>query len=154
VASTLRFARNEGAVTLACSPSLSSQAARVADHLLYAPGETEGAMPSLTGLYALCTGIALILAKQMRCAGEAQLRDQACSERAGVIDPDSACLRMRSQVDAAQGGKRRLWLHVSVACDHSLFHYGARMYTERIKRSTPSCRRLPPSGRLPGELLS
>jgi DNA-binding MurR/RpiR family transcriptional regulator len=63
VASTLRFARNEGAVTLACSPSLSSQAARVADHLLYAPGETEGAMPSLTGLYALCTAIAQTLSQ-------------------------------------------------------------------------------------------
>jgi DNA-binding MurR/RpiR family transcriptional regulator len=63
VASTLRFARSEGAVTLACSPSLSSQAARVADHLLYAPGETEGAMPSLTGLYALCTAIAQTLSQ-------------------------------------------------------------------------------------------
>jgi DNA-binding MurR/RpiR family transcriptional regulator len=63
VATTLRFARSEGAVTLACSPSLSSQAARIADLLLYAPGETEGAMPSLTGLYALCTAIVQTLAR-------------------------------------------------------------------------------------------
>lgn len=64
VANTLRYARSEGAITIACSPSLSSQTARVADHLLYAPGETEGAMPSLAGLYSLCTAIAQTLAQQ------------------------------------------------------------------------------------------
>ena len=62
VASLLRFARGEGAATLACTPSLSSQAARAAEHLLYAPGEGEGALPSLTGLYALLVAIAQALA--------------------------------------------------------------------------------------------
>jgi DNA-binding MurR/RpiR family transcriptional regulator len=62
VARVLRYARSEGALTLACTPSLSSQAARAAEHLLYAPGETESALPSLTGLYALCTAIAQTLA--------------------------------------------------------------------------------------------
>lgn len=57
VARVLRYARSEGAVTLACTPSLSSQAARAAEHLLYAPGESEG-MPSLTALYAICTALA------------------------------------------------------------------------------------------------
>ena len=42
VAKVLRYARQQGALTLACTPSLSSQAARAAEHLLYAPGETEG----------------------------------------------------------------------------------------------------------------
>lgn len=64
VASLLRFARSEGAVTLACGPSLSSQAARAAEHLLYAPGETEGTIPSLTGLYSLCMALAQTIAKQ------------------------------------------------------------------------------------------
>ncbi len=62
VASMLRFARSEGAATLACTPSLSSQAARAAEHLLYAPGETVGTLPSLTGLYSLLTAIAQSLA--------------------------------------------------------------------------------------------
>lgn len=61
VASVLRYARGEGGITLACTPSLSSQAARAAEHLLYAPGETEGTLPSLTGLYAICTAIAQAL---------------------------------------------------------------------------------------------
>jgi len=61
VAKILRFARQEGALTLACTPSLSSQAARAAEHLLYAPGETEGTLPSLTGLYAILTAIAQAL---------------------------------------------------------------------------------------------
>lgn len=61
VAQLLRYARSEGAVTLACSPSLSSQASRSAEHLLYAPGETEGTVPSLTSLYAICTAIAQTL---------------------------------------------------------------------------------------------
>jgi DNA-binding MurR/RpiR family transcriptional regulator len=64
IASLLRFARSEGAVTLACGPSLSSQAARAAEHLLYAPGETEGTIPSLTGLYSLCMALAQTIAKQ------------------------------------------------------------------------------------------
>lgn len=62
VARVLRYARSEGAVTLACTPSLSSQAARAAEHLLYAPGENESGLPSLTGLYSLCTAIAQALA--------------------------------------------------------------------------------------------
>jgi DNA-binding MurR/RpiR family transcriptional regulator len=64
VASLLRFARSEGAVTVAFGPSQTSQAARAAEHLLYAPGETEGTIPSLTGLYSLCMAIAQTLAKQ------------------------------------------------------------------------------------------
>lgn len=64
IASFLRFARSEGAVTLACGPSLNSQAARAAEHLFYAPGETEGTIPSLTGLYALCMAIAQTIAQQ------------------------------------------------------------------------------------------
>ena len=51
-------------MTLACGPSLSSQAARAAEHLLYAPGETEGTIPSLTGLYSLCMALAQTIAKQ------------------------------------------------------------------------------------------
>ncbi|MCX7670267.1 MAG: MurR/RpiR family transcriptional regulator [Anaerolineae bacterium] len=64
VASLLRFARSEGAVTVAFGPSQTSQAARAAEHLLYAPGETEGTIPSLTGLYSLCMAMAQVLAKQ------------------------------------------------------------------------------------------
>ena len=64
VAKVLRFARQGGAQTLACTPSLSSQAARAAEHLLYAPGETEGTLPSLTGLYAICMAIAQAIAMQ------------------------------------------------------------------------------------------
>lgn len=64
IASLLRFARSEGAVTIAFGPSQTSQAARAAEHLLYAPGETEGTIPSLTGLYSLCMAIAQTLAKQ------------------------------------------------------------------------------------------
>lgn len=62
VAQVLRFARAEGAVTLACTPSLSSQAARAAEHLLYAPGENDGSFPSLTSLYSICNAIAQTLA--------------------------------------------------------------------------------------------
>ena len=62
VARALAVARDEGAVTLACTPSLSSQTARVAEHLLYAPGESVGTLPSLTGLYALLMAIAQTLA--------------------------------------------------------------------------------------------
>jgi DNA-binding MurR/RpiR family transcriptional regulator len=58
VAKVLRYARQQGALTLACTPSLSSQAARASEHLLYAPGETEGTLLSLTGLYAICMAIA------------------------------------------------------------------------------------------------
>lgn len=61
VASVLRYVRGEGGITLACTPSLSSQAARAAEHLLYAPGETEGTLPSLTGLYAIITAMAQAL---------------------------------------------------------------------------------------------
>jgi DNA-binding MurR/RpiR family transcriptional regulator len=61
VARALAFAREEGAVTLACTPSLSSRAARSAEHLLYAPGEASATLPSLTGLYALCMAIAQTL---------------------------------------------------------------------------------------------
>jgi DNA-binding MurR/RpiR family transcriptional regulator len=61
-ARALAFARDEGAVTLACTPSLSSQAARAAEYLLYAPGEGMGPLPSLTGLYALLMAIAQTLA--------------------------------------------------------------------------------------------
>ncbi|MGC8779421.1 MAG: MurR/RpiR family transcriptional regulator [Anaerolineae bacterium] len=64
VASLLRFARSEGAVTVAFGPSQTSQAARAAEHLLYAPGETEGTIPSLTGLFSLCMAMAQTLAKQ------------------------------------------------------------------------------------------
>ncbi len=64
VATLLRYARSEGAVTIACGPSLNSQAARAAEHLLYAPGEAEGTIPSLTGLYSLCMAIAQTIAKQ------------------------------------------------------------------------------------------
>ncbi len=62
VARALAFARDEGAITLACTPSLSSQAARSSEHLLYAPGETAGTLPSLTGLFALCMALAQTLA--------------------------------------------------------------------------------------------
>lgn len=63
VAQALRYARSEGAVTLACTPSLKSDAARAAEHLLYAPGESETALPSLAPLYSLLTAIAQVLAK-------------------------------------------------------------------------------------------
>jgi|BarGraNGADG00212_2_1021979.scaffolds.fasta_scaffold05685_4 DNA-binding MurR/RpiR family transcriptional regulator len=62
VARTLAFARSEGAVTLACTPSLSSQAARAAEHLLYAPGEVAGGLPSLTGLYSILMAVTQTLA--------------------------------------------------------------------------------------------
>jgi len=64
VAEVLRFARSEGAISLACSPSLSSKAARAAEHLLYAPGEVEGTLPSLTALYAITTAIVQALAAE------------------------------------------------------------------------------------------
>lgn len=62
VARAISFAREEGAITLACTPSLSSQAARAAEHLLYAPGETPGTLPSLTGAFSLCMALAQALA--------------------------------------------------------------------------------------------
>jgi DNA-binding MurR/RpiR family transcriptional regulator len=62
IAKTLRFARSEGAQTLACTPSLSSQAARAAEHLLYAPGEMVETLPSLTSLYSILTAVAQSLA--------------------------------------------------------------------------------------------
>jgi len=62
VARALGFARDEGSITVACTPSLSSHAARSAEHLLYAPGETSGAPASLTALYALCMAIAQTVA--------------------------------------------------------------------------------------------
>ena len=76
VARLLKYARGEGALTLACTPSLSSQAARSAEHLLYAPGETDDSVPSLTGLYALCTAIAQTLAR---------LQPEAASKRSAEI---------------------------------------------------------------------
>lgn len=76
VAQMLRYARGEGAITLACSPSLSSQAARAAEHLLYAPGETEGTVPSLTSLYAICNAIAQTLVS---------LQAEAAAKRAAEI---------------------------------------------------------------------
>jgi DNA-binding MurR/RpiR family transcriptional regulator len=78
VARALQFARSQGAITLACAPSLNSQAARAAEHLLYAPGESQGSLPSLTGLYSLITAIALSLATQE--PDEAQRR-QANTDR-------------------------------------------------------------------------
>jgi DNA-binding MurR/RpiR family transcriptional regulator len=62
IARVLSFARDEGACTLACTPNLRSEAARAAEYLLYAPGETEGTLPSLTGLYAISTALAQALA--------------------------------------------------------------------------------------------
>ncbi len=62
IARVLSFARDEGAITLAAAPSLSSEAARAAESLIYAPGEAEGTLPSLTGLYAICTAMAQALA--------------------------------------------------------------------------------------------
>lgn len=76
VAKVLRYARAEGAITLACTPSLSCQTARAAEHLLYAPGETEGAFPSLTALYAICTAIAQALMG---------LKPEASSKRAAEL---------------------------------------------------------------------
>jgi DNA-binding MurR/RpiR family transcriptional regulator len=76
VARVLRYARSGGAVTLACTPSLSSQAARSAEHLLYAPGEIEDGPPSLTSLYALCSAIAQTLV---------QLQPEAASKRSAEI---------------------------------------------------------------------
>jgi DNA-binding MurR/RpiR family transcriptional regulator len=64
VAQALSFARDEGAVTLACTPDLCSQVARSAEYILYAPGETEGSIPSLVGLYSFCTAIARTLEKE------------------------------------------------------------------------------------------
>lgn len=60
VARVMRYARAQGAITLACTPNLSSQTARAAEHLLYAPGESEN-MPSLTALFAVCTALAQTL---------------------------------------------------------------------------------------------
>ncbi len=76
VARVLRYARANGALSLACTPSLSSQAARAAEHLLYAPGETDTALFSLTGLYSLCTAIAQTLVS---------LQAEASAKRAAEI---------------------------------------------------------------------
>jgi DNA-binding MurR/RpiR family transcriptional regulator len=76
VAKALSFAREEGALTLACTPSLASQAARSAESVLHAPGETSGPVVSLVGLYSLCTAIANAL-------GEEQL--PAVSRRAAEV---------------------------------------------------------------------
>lgn len=76
VARVLRYARSEGAITLACTPSLSSQAARSAEHLLYAPGETEEGLPSLTSLYSLCAAIGQTLVR---------LQPEAVSKRSSEI---------------------------------------------------------------------
>jgi DNA-binding MurR/RpiR family transcriptional regulator len=57
VAKALTFAREEGARTLACTPDLASRVARAADSVLYAPGETRGAVLSLAGLYSFCAAI-------------------------------------------------------------------------------------------------
>jgi DNA-binding MurR/RpiR family transcriptional regulator len=65
VARALSFARDEGAVTLCCTPDIGSPVARAAEHVLYAPGERPGSMPSLVGLYSLCTAIALTLGREM-----------------------------------------------------------------------------------------
>ena len=76
VARTLAFARSAGATTLACGPSLNSQTARAADHLLYAPGEAdESNIPSLIGLYSLFTALARALASK-RTAEIAREREQ------------------------------------------------------------------------------
>lgn len=63
VARALKFARTGGAITVACTTALNSQAARASEHLLYAPGESEVGLPSLTCLQALCTAIAQALAR-------------------------------------------------------------------------------------------
>lgn len=65
VARTLSFARDQGAVTLACTPDLGSPVARSAEHVLYAPGETEGSIPSLVGLYSICTAMARTLEEEV-----------------------------------------------------------------------------------------
>jgi DNA-binding MurR/RpiR family transcriptional regulator len=75
VARTLAFARGEGAMTLACTPSLSSQAARAAEHLLYAPGEVTGTLPSLTGLCAILMAIAQTLAARQLETGSKRSDD-------------------------------------------------------------------------------
>jgi DNA-binding MurR/RpiR family transcriptional regulator len=62
VARALRYARSEGARTVVCTPVLNSQAARAAEYLLYAPGEAQDTLPSLTGLYAMTGAIAMTLA--------------------------------------------------------------------------------------------
>jgi DNA-binding MurR/RpiR family transcriptional regulator len=64
VARALSFARDEGATTLACAPSLASRVARSAEYLLYAPGETEGPVSNLVGVYSLCTAIANVLGEE------------------------------------------------------------------------------------------
>jgi DNA-binding MurR/RpiR family transcriptional regulator len=75
VAGLLRFARDEGAITLACTPSLSTPAARSAEYLLYAPGEAGGLLPSLGALYSLCTAIAQTLANERSEAVRARLAE-------------------------------------------------------------------------------
>jgi DNA-binding MurR/RpiR family transcriptional regulator len=77
VARTLQFARSDGATTLACAPSLNSEAARAADHLLYAPGEPtdDQSIPSLTSLYSLLTAMARALSAQ-QAADTARHREQ------------------------------------------------------------------------------
>jgi DNA-binding MurR/RpiR family transcriptional regulator len=75
VAKALAFAREEGAITLACSPSLNSQAARSAEHLLYAPGETTSALPSLTGMYSILMAIAQTVATSRAEAPDTRLQE-------------------------------------------------------------------------------
>jgi DNA-binding MurR/RpiR family transcriptional regulator len=76
VSRALKYARAGGAITVACTTSLNSQAARSSEHLLYAPGESEGAPPSLTSLFALCNSIAHTLA---------QLQPQTATKRSAEI---------------------------------------------------------------------
>ncbi len=75
VATLLRFARDEGAITVACTPSLTSQAACSAEYLLYAPGDGGAVLPSLTALYSLCTAMAQALAGERREAIRARLAE-------------------------------------------------------------------------------
>jgi DNA-binding MurR/RpiR family transcriptional regulator len=65
IARLLRYAREEGAISVACTPSLSSHAARSAEYLIYAPGETDRSLPSLLSLYAILTSIAQALAAEV-----------------------------------------------------------------------------------------
>lgn len=76
VSRALKYARAGGAITVACTTSLSSHAARASEHLLYAPGESAGAPPGLTSLFAMCTAIAQTLA---------QLQPQTATKRSAEI---------------------------------------------------------------------
>jgi DNA-binding MurR/RpiR family transcriptional regulator len=74
LARALSFARSEGAITLACTPSLTTAVARSAEAALCGPGETGGPGFSLVGMYSLCTAIANVLRE----------------ERPGAIDREAA----------------------------------------------------------------